>query len=470
MKVTTKIRVLAMGVFCIALAPAMFAQTYTRIHGFNLTDGQHPTGLVQGTDGNLYGTTEFGGNGYGTIFRITPRGQLTTIYTFPNGAYPVGTLIQSNDGNFYGTTAGGGTAGFGSVFKITPKGALTTLYSFCSQGYPNCPDGYGPFAGLVRASNGAFYGTAQSGGAVPECGTIFKITSSGNLTTLHSFNDTDGCFPVTPLIQASDGNLYGTTPSGSAGIFRISLNGTFTTVYKFCSLSNCSDGESPEAGLIQGTDGNFYGTTNDQGKSGNGTVFKITPTGTLTTLHRFCATGCADGAYPATPLVQASDGNFYGTTTDYGTGGGTVFEITPDGDLTTLYSFCAGGRGCLDGDAPDALILDTNGTFYGTTVSGGLPGSCSSFGCGVVFSLATGLSPFVETLPVSGKVGQSVAILGTNLTGATAVTFNQTPATFTVKSSSQILATVPVGATTGTLQVVTLAGTLSSNVSFRVTP
>jgi uncharacterized repeat protein (TIGR03803 family) len=376
------------------------AQTFHRMHAFDITDGQNPGGLVQGADGNLWGTTEFGGTaGYGTIFQITIRGKLTTIYSFcfqtlcADGSYPVGALIQSSDGNFYGATNAGGAAGYGSIFRLKPAGVLTTLYSFCAQRYPVCPDGYGPFAGLVRARNGNFYGTTENGGA-NNYGTVFSITASGTLTTLHSFNNTDGAFPVAPLVEASDGNLYGTTSDGSGAgtIFRITPDGTLENLYTFCSLSGCADGEDPVAGLIEGSDGYLYGTTNGR-TSGYGTVFKITLDGTLTTLHSFCSLGCRDGAYPNSPVIQASDGNFYGTTSGYGArGGGTVFEITSHGTLTTLYFFCQ-TKGCQDGDGPDALIQATNGTFYGLTRTGGQFDACGGFGCGSVFSFATGLQP-----------------------------------------------------------------------------
>jgi uncharacterized repeat protein (TIGR03803 family) len=462
--------------FCIAMAPALPAQTFTLVHGFDFTDGQSPWGLVQGTDGNLYGVTEHGGAyGYGSIFKSTTLGRLTTLHSFCSGAcldgaYPVGAPIQATDGNFYGVTNGGGAGGRGTAFKLTPNGVLTTLYTFCSSGYPVCPDGIGPFAGLVEAANGSFYGTTQLGGA-NNYGTVFKLTPSGKLTTLHSFDSTDGSGPLAALVQASDGNLYGTTQqdgvNGVGTIFKITLGGKLTTIYNFCSLSACTDGEYPDAGLIQAADGDLYGTTGGRPGVGYGNVFKITLGGTLTTLHDFCSfTNCADGAYPDSPLVQANDGNFYGATSGLYTG--SVFEITPAGALTTLYTVCL-QSGCLDGDHPDALILDTNGKLYGTTVSGGIPGSCSGFGCGVLFSVTNNLQPFVETVLNSGKVGAAVTILGTNLTGATAVKFNQTPASFTVLSSSQIRATVPVGATTGTLQVVTPSGTLASIEAFTVT-
>lgn len=470
-------RAVCIFVFCLALATALPAQTFTRVHGFDLTDGQNPLGLAQGTDGNLYGITEHGGaNGYGSIFRSTTLGRLTTLHSFCSGAcldgaYPVGVPIQATDGSFYGVTNGGGAGGQGTVFKMTPGGALSTLYTFCSSGYPVCPDGIGPFAGLVEATNGSFYGTTQLGGA-NNYGTVFKITSSGNLTTLHSFEGTDGSRPLAALVQASDGNLYGTTEQdgarGAGTIFKITPGGKLTTIYNFCSLSGCTDGEYPQAALIQATDGNLYGTTGSQSGVGYGNVFKIPLGGALTTLHNFCSeTNCADGAYPDSQLIQATDGNFYGTTSGLYTG--SIFEITPDGALTTLYTVCL-QSGCLDGDHPDALMLHTNGILYGATVSGGVPDSCSGFGCGILFSVTNNLKPFVETMLNSGKVGAVVTILGTNLTGTTAVKFNQTPASFTVLSSAQIRATVPVGATTGTLQVVTPSGTLESIKAFTVTP
>jgi len=313
------------------------------------------------------------------------------------------------------------------VFKITGSGKLTTLYSFCSQGvYPYCTDGANPDAGLVQATNGDFYGT----------------TSGGN-------------------------NLYG----NDGTVFKISPSGTLTTLYSFCSqgvFPTCTDGAYPAAGLIQATDGDFYGTTVVGGASGYGTVFKISPSGTLTTLYSFCAEGepnCTDGATPYAGLVQATDGDFYGTT--YGGGAyddGTVFQITTSGALTTLYSFCA-QSGCTDGANPDAgLAQATNGDFYGTTEYGG------TNSLGTVFSLSVGLGPFVETLPTSSKVGAAVQILGTDLTGATSVTFNGTAAAFKVASPTLIKTTVPGGATTGTVQVVTPSGTLSSNLPFRVKP
>jgi uncharacterized repeat protein (TIGR03803 family) len=411
-------RAYAVFALCAATAIALPAQTLTTLFSFDGTDGQAPlAGLVQATNGDFYGTTFAGGSG-SDFFCL-----------FPN---------------------------CGTVFKITPSGTLTTLYSFCSQG--NCTDGYQPIAGLVQAASGDFYGTTID--------TFFKITPSGTLTTLYTFcsqsNCTDGTAPVS-LIQAANGDFYGTTynygANGNYGtVFKITPSGTLTTLYSFCSQSGCTDGEYP-SGLVQATNGDFYGITQLGGANSAGTVFQITPTGALTTLHSFCSqSGCTDGNYPEGALVQGTDGSLYGTTSNGGPSReGTIFKITPGGALTTLHSFDG-----ADGANPGAgLIQATNGEFYGTTVNGG---------DGTVFSLSVGLGPFVETQTTVGKVGAAVKILGTDLTGATSVSFNGTAAVFTVVSPSLIKTTVPAGATTGKVEVVIPSGTLSSNVPYRVKP
>jgi uncharacterized repeat protein (TIGR03803 family) len=497
----------ACGVFLFwaTTAVALPAPTLTTLHRFDATDGYQPNAaLIQGTDGNLYGMTAFGGaHGEGTVFKITPGGKLTTLYDFcsqsncTDGAAPYGIrLVQATNGDFYGTTSEGGASGgnvdlcggvgCGTVFKITPSGKLTTLYSFCSQGGGNCTDGTFPNS-LVQGTDGNLYGTASGGGynggdvchGYSGCGTVFKITPSGTLTTLHTFDYTDGANSQAALVQGTDGNFYGTTTFGVASggtyglgtVFKITPSGTLTTLYSFsCSQGGCPDGTFPHE-LIQATDGNFYGTTEQggivgcEGKSGCGTVFKITPTGNLTTLYAFGHMGNGNGPYAG--LTQATDGNFYGTTY-LGGGmkyGGTVFKITPSGELTAVYRFCSrGGYRCTDGSNPQgALLQDTNGRLYGTTYEGG--GLQQN---GTIFGLSVGLRQFVETQPTSGKVGRAVKILGTSLTGATSVTFNDTASTFTVVSASEITTTVPLGATTGTVQVVTPGGTLSSNVPFTV--
>ncbi len=478
----------AVLLLCAATAISLPAQTLTTLFSFDDANGENPYGgLVQGEDGNLYGTTYQGGSGTscraygcGTIFKISPAGALTTLHNFVGypveGSNPAAGLLLDNNGSLYGTTEYGGTGNFlgGTVFAVTPGGTVTTLYSFCA--HAPCVNGTVPLAGLVLGMDGNFYGTTEDGGT--NTGTIFKMTPAGTLNVIHNFEGP--AYPESGLVQGSDGNFYGTTYWGGAHafgqVFKVTSSGTFTTLYSFCpSQSNCTDGAYPQAGLIQGTDGNLYGTTSQGGVSGGsckgygcGTVFKITTSGTLTTLYSFCSqSDCADGEYPVAALVQASDGNFYGTTAFGGSdsacakgeGCGTVFEITAEGALTTLASF-----NVTNGQHPRAgLVQDTDGNFYGTTDLGGANSK------GTVFSLSTGLGPFVETLPSYGTVGATVGILGTNLTGATGVTFNGVPATFTVNSTgTAIRTTVPAGATSGTVQVVTRGGTLSSNVPFQV--
>jgi uncharacterized repeat protein (TIGR03803 family) len=429
----------------------------------------------------------------------------TVLATFNenNGAFPRAALVQGPDGNFYGTTELGGTGncipageGCGTAFKITPVGKLTTLHAFCSQ--TSCADGNTLTAPLVLATDANFYGTTQFGGGSANCqeeggcGTAFKITHSGRLTTLHIFKGTDSFAVSAGLVQATDGNFYGTTTGsfncqgrGDCGtVFGITPGGKLTTLYKFCSQSKCADGAEPFAPLVQAIDGNFYGTASAGGANNSdcrgqcGTVFKITPGGKLTTLYRFCSeANCADGAVPGAGLVQGTDGNFYGTTEiganpacDLGYGCGTAFKITPAGKLTTLYSFCSQSN-CADGGEPlGGLVQGTDGKFYGTAFRGGNPNCIPNFSsCGTVFSLSVGVGPFVETLPTSGKVGAKVAILGNNLKSATGVSFNGTAATFTIVSSTEIKTTVPVDATTGFVTVTTAKRKLKSSRVFQVT-
>ncbi|MGA2878850.1 MAG: choice-of-anchor tandem repeat GloVer-containing protein [Bryobacteraceae bacterium] len=484
--------------------------TFTTLYSFCLqtgcTDGETPWGLVQAVNGDLYGTT-YGSldpnaaNGYslGTVFKISPSGTLKTVYAFcaqtgcPDGEYPPAGLVQGVNGELYGTTQYGGDnagplgVGGGTVFKISPAGKLTTLYDFCAQSA--CKDGLYPIAGLVRAANGDLYGSTSAGGLY-SYGTIFKITPNGTLTTLYSFCSeggacTDGQYPVGALIQARNGYLYGTTSEGGGTtsnggtIFKITTSGKLTTLYRFCAQANCSDGANPN-GLVQAADGDFYGVTQSGGTHNTfppaglaGTIFKITASGKLTTLYNFCAeTNCADGIRPNPTLLQATDGDLYGTTVYGGAYGplyGTVFKITPGGTLTTLHGFCA-QSGCPDGYGPiSGLIQATDGDLYGTASEGGANPSPDYSG-GTVFRLSVGLEPFVKTLPVIGTTDSKVDILGNDLIGATSVSFNGTPAVFEVVSNSEITTTVPTGATSGTVEVVTPERTLKSNVRFEVSP
>ncbi|MGA7292640.1 MAG: choice-of-anchor tandem repeat GloVer-containing protein [Terriglobales bacterium] len=472
-------------ILTILVAAAMFsgvvvsaqAQTFTSLYSFQSTNGAYPQGLVQGTNGYLYGATTAGGDEFdsGTFFKISTSDKQTTICDFydigpcRDAQAPTANLVLGASGAFYGVDTNG------QVFKITAGGKLTIL-STSSNSVSVSP--------LVLASNGDFYGTMKLGGVYDNCfgycGSVFKMTAGGKLTTLHSFCEvvqngacTDGDEPEYALVEGSDGNLYGTTSGGgtdgvNAGygtIFKITPTGTLTTIYNFPGYTQSS------SALIEGADGNFYGTTADggSGKYGaGGTFFSVTSSGDLTTLYNFCSLqNCADGQQPAN-IYLATDGNFYGITWFGGLNNqGTIFQFTPSGTLTTLHNFDG-----TDGSGPNGggtLMQDTNGTFYGTMQEGGESWpTCSPVCDGTIFSLDMNLSPFVETLPIYGKVGAAVKILGTNLKGATSVTFNGIPATFKAASSSEITTKVPVGATSGVVQVVTPSGTLSGNRIFQV--
>jgi uncharacterized repeat protein (TIGR03803 family) len=356
--------------------------------------GSRSGAMVQGSDGNIYGTTPTGGvmtdvPGYfGTIFKMAPDGTFSSLYLFgtvfvgdnDNGHWPQGNLIQGADGNLYGTTQYGGPPNGGTVFEITTNGNLITIYNFgtgigyASQfGWTNY-DGDAPIAGLVQGTDGNFYGTTTSYGACGN-GTVFQLTPGGVLTTLHAFTaldpanfyeNADGANPTGELIEGKDGNFYGTTTQGgtntygSGTVFQITTNGLFTTLHSFSAgYGGCY------GGLVQGNDDSLYGTTS----GGNGTVFQITTDGDFTTLHAFSG---PDGSEPNAALILGSDGNFYGTTEGAGPNGwyGTVFQITTNGGFTTLHSF--NGH---DGSNPNAALLQAaDGSLYGTTSRGGAAG------------------------------------------------------------------------------------------------
>jgi uncharacterized protein (TIGR03437 family) len=367
------------------IAAAGHAQTFGTLHNFTgAADGGDPMGaLVQGADGNFYGTTAGGGaNGFGTVFKITPTGSLTTLHSFngADGMSPNGGLALGNDGNFYGTTGN-------TVFRITPAGTLTTLYTF------EASHGDSPQGTLVLGNDGNFYG-ATSGGGSGNYGTVFKITPAGMFTNLYTFygaaNNPCGINPQATLARGADGNFYGTTACGGAEnagtVFKITPDGTLTTLYSFDSAGAAlpslysPDGAYPLGALVLGNDGNFYGTTRDAGAIDLpfGTVFRTTPTGTFTTIYNFGQGSFGDGAYPEAGLTLGADGNFYGST--FGGGyllDGAIFEITPGGTLTILYSFDVQSQ-------ESALTLGSDGGIYGTTAGGG------QYASGTVFKLSVG--------------------------------------------------------------------------------
>ena len=477
--------------------------TFTTLTDFGVGDGQYPSPLAQGTDGNLYGAAYYGhgsyGGPYGFGFYLTTTGSwtlldysCTTNYCTGSKAYTGMTL--AGDGNFYGTTAYGGDGPYrtvnkaGTIYRANAQTGLTTIYSFCSE--LNCKDGDDPYAPLTLGSDGNLYGTTEVGGRY-NAGLAYVVTLTGSESVLHNFcaetNCVDGANPAS-LIQATDGNFYGVAGGGTGPdcnveviecgglIFKMTPQGVTTTLYNFCSRPNCSDGAGP-AVVMQAADGNLYGVTDrggiygNDGYNGSGVIFRLSLQGELTVLYNFCAVYSCTGGISGGSILQATDGNFYGiinsgegTTCYFSYGCGIIFELTSAGDYSPLYTFCEElGEFCSDGIFPVGIMQGTDGNFYGATYRGGLAGY------GTAFKLSTGLGPFVQTVTASGQVGSSVIILGNNLTGTTSVTFNGTSASFTVVSGTEITATVPTGATTGPVVVTAPGGTLKSNRKFRIT-
>jgi len=331
-----------------------------------------------------------------------------------DGISPRAGLVFDQKGNLYGTTNSGGAydecgdsnGGCGIVFKLTPEGKETVLHNFCARGYP-CRDGANPLAGLVFDQKGNLYGTTEYGGVHGQ-GVVFKLTPEGRYAVLHSFcaddNCTDGYDPYAGLALDQNGNLYGTTTYGGAHgggvVFKLTPQHRYAVLYSFCSQGPpCNDGALPYAGVLFDQQGNLYGTTvsggpyNNNCSSGScGVVFELTPQGEETVLYSFCAqSGCADGALPHAGLVLDEQGNLYGTTVSgglynsncFGSSCGVVFELTPSGKEMVLYSFCAQNY-CVDGATPYAgLVLDQQGNLYGTATNGGF----WNFYGGVVFKV-----------------------------------------------------------------------------------
>jgi uncharacterized repeat protein (TIGR03803 family) len=462
----------SISLFFILVASAAQAQTFTVLANYGDVFSRFSS-FLQGRDGDLYGTVV--DNNYGSVLKVTTSGTLTVLYNFcalsgcVDGAYP-GPLMLATDGNFYGTTGGGGISGScggtgcGTIFKITTGGAFTVLHSFAG------PEGSYP-SGLIEASDGNLYGTTSGGGSgsicVAGCGTIFTMTPAGSITTLHNFNKIDGIGP-TGLVQGNDDQLYGTTysggapqplscqPNGGCGtVFKSSTKGVLTSLHTF----NYVDGSTPYVPVVQSANGNFYGTTfegayiNFHGCSGGcGTVFQITPGGTLKTVYKFEAIG----SNPITGLIRATNGNLYGTSVNGGcSDSGSIYDVSPINVLTYVYN------NCDTGGFTDGVVQATNGKFYMAYTSQNSGGTIDSFD--------VGLGPFVAFVVPAGKAGHVAQIVGQNLTGTTSVTFNGLEATgFNVVSDTFMTAVIPHGATTGPVVVTTPAGPLTSNQNFRI--
>jgi len=460
--VTALLDTVLIFMFLFTAAPsALQAQTYTDLVNLSCLNGcvSPPAGiLAQGTDGNLYGTLLGGGpaNG-GSVFKVTPSGVLTTLYDFsgPDGLAPFGGLTLGTDGNFYGTTAEGSPTHQGTIFKITPAGVLTTLHTFSG------PDGIGPRTPPVQGKNGSYYGVTYTG---PTAGIGYSITSTGTfkvLTTAIPLNS------QCPLLLASDGNFYGTsTEGGTIGqgtVFRMSPTGAVKIIYSFDGLH----GQVPFGPVVQGSDGFLYGTAANSSPTTGGVVFKLSLAGKITALHQFDATKTIDGYQPEAGLVAATDGNFYGATSSGVPSGptqyGTLFKITKGGTYSIQYVFDS-----THGANQYANSMQhTNGALYGVPNAGG------PFNSGVLYSLVQSIPipSFVSVVGYAGgAAGQTVEIIGNKLTGTTSVSFGSGSATFTVVSDTYMTAVVPATGTTGSLTVVTPSGTLNSKQIFKVLP
>jgi uncharacterized repeat protein (TIGR03803 family) len=411
------------------------AQTYTEsvLYSFTgLLDGANPyAGLVQDAQGNLYGTTYQGGypcSGYdnygcGTVFKVDTTGKETVLYSFTgtqgDAALPSAGLVQDAEGNLYGTTQYGGVSAAGAVFKVDTNGQETVLHSFYSS--PEDGDGLRPYAGLVGDARGNLYGTTYMGGDTacyeagnPGCGTVFKVDTTGHETVLYTFTgaEGDGANPHGSLVRDAKGNLYGTTylggdsnayacmdgdSRGCGTVFKLDTTGNETLLYTF---TGGVDGGYPYAGLVRDAKGNLYGTTSGGGAYGQGTVFKVDANGKETVLYSFA--GGEDGSGPYGGLVRDAKGNLYGTTSGDNSSGGTVFKVDTNGNETVLYSFTGmGGDGY---DPLSSLVRDAKGSLYGTTAEGG-----ASY-VGTVFKLTpvSGTTTALSSSPNPSSYGEAV--------------------------------------------------------------
>jgi uncharacterized repeat protein (TIGR03803 family) len=472
------LRSLSISAVLLLAVTAATAQTYTNLYAYPGTDNNTsgitwPSVMSQGQDGDLYSTIQTNGSyQYGSVYKMSTSGGYTLLYSFcgegspcaSTGANPTGGVTLGWDGNLWGTTYNGGKDGAGTAFKMTPAGDLTSLYSFT-----NGKDDSAPTYTLLQGQDGNMYGVSEAQ-YEGQYGSFFKLTTKGKISA-YPFDYTDGSSPNLP-VQGTDLNFYGTTQGGGNAacacgvIYKATAAGKITVLHNFSGYVSSTqyDGARPIGILVEGADGSYYGTTYQGGEYNAGTVFKITPSGTYTLLHSFSFQAPTyDGQLPIAGLTLGTDGNFYGTTAYGGTqNGGAIFEITPAGKETVLYNFCV--VSCYDGFIPTTpMVLHTDGIFYGNTAG-------NSNGGSVFYSFKTKLKPFVKLVTWSGKDGASAEILGQGFTGTTAVSFNGIAAKFDNVSDTYMTATVPTGALTGPVTVTTFSSSLKSDRNFLVTP
>jgi uncharacterized repeat protein (TIGR03803 family) len=447
---------------CLLLAPFLttrvVAQTPTTIYNFGGGEALPQSQLVEGLDGEFYGTSAEGGtNGRGVAYKLTSGGVENTIGSFPpaSDAEHTAALILASNGNFYGTLPTGGTWDKGQVIEVSSTGVVSRLWAFTGGA-----GGSDPMGSLYQASDGNLYGTTYSGGANND-GTIFKISTIGTFSIFYNFQGgANGSGPMAGLTLGSDGYLYGSTFAGGnysvyGTLFKISSSGSFVPLYAF---QDGTDGMSPDSNLVLGADDQLYGTaqsgsTQEYG-TGFGTVFKMTNQGTVTPLYDFI--NRVDGNTP-NALALGNDGNLYGTANLGGdwyqfpsgqgfAGNGTLFEVTPGGGFSLLYTF----EGYPGGNPGAALIQGSDGSLYGTTENN----ASNDEGEGTAFKLNTGLPGTTSFSPTSGAIGTVVTVTGHGFTGITATTVGGTSAAFTFVSDTSVKVTVPSGTSTGVITLV----------------
>ena len=473
---------LAAVVMLAGMASPALAQTYTPRYAFGALDSTQngPNGqLALGRDGNFYGTIN---QSVSEIYQITPEGAQTLLWAAPNNGN--GTVCWSGltlgaDGLLYGTCQmwNGFKGNGGVIFKYDPskgQSGFTILYSF-----PYCGTTWMP-SPLTLGTDGNLYGTTfGSGYCDTGWGTFFQITPASKFTTLHVFRGNtknEPGEPSGPLTLAANGNFYGTSQAGGnpndyngGTVYKITPKGKVTVLYSFPNTGPMD----PVAGVIQGADGKFYGTTYEGGTYSEGTIFQLAGK-KVNILHNF-SYSVDQAEFPSLPLTLGTDGALYGPSLSFYMGGygpESLFKITTAKKpvYTDLFNLLPGG--CSDATADGCMlsspmVLHPNGTFYGTTMQGGVYQG-EDIGRGVFYSLSMGLKPYIILQFPRGTIGKSMGIFGVGLTGASAVEFNGLAATFTVVSDTYLTATIPTGATTGYVTVTTSSGTLKSAVKLTV--